>query len=81
MITTSRIISVQPDAEVAAPRATSWVVESLLRSARMACLACPLCGRLNIETCVFCGSPLCPIHDLACRVVNEVMCRSCWRNY
>jgi hypothetical protein len=79
--TTAQIIGVQPDAEVATQRVSSWIVELLLRSAHMVCLACPLCGRLNTEACVLCGSRLCPIHDLACRVVSEVMCQSCWRSY
>jgi hypothetical protein len=78
---TAQMIGVQPDAEVATPRASFWILELLLRSAHMVCLACPLCARLNTEACVLCGSCLCPTHDLACRVVTEVMCQSCWRNY
>jgi hypothetical protein len=81
MTTTAHITEVYSDAEITQRLVRSWIVELLLKSAHMVCLACPLCGRLNTETCVLCQASLCPTHDLASRVARNVICQSCWRDY
>jgi hypothetical protein len=81
MMTVVKIGEMYPEVEAAAPRASLWVVELLLKSAHMVCLACPLCGRLNAEVCVLCQACLCPTHDLGHRVASDPICQSCWRDY
>ena len=82
MTATAHINELHPHAVITRQRpASSWIAELLLKSAHMVCLVCPLCGRLNTATCVLCQASLCPTHDVAYRVVREVICQPCWRDY
>ena len=61
-------------------RADSTVTQLALTSEHMAWLVCPLCGRMGEENCAVCGAPLCPAHDVACRVAEDAICEMCWRD-
>jgi hypothetical protein len=61
--------------------ADSIVTLLVLTSAHMACLVCPLCGRMGTADCAVCGAPLCAAHDLAYRVAGDAICETCWRNH
>jgi hypothetical protein len=62
-------------------RADSIVTQLVLASEHMACLVCPLCGRMGTDDCAVCGATLCPAHDVACRVAGDAICETCWRNH
>jgi hypothetical protein len=61
-------------------QADSIVTQLVLSSEHMACLVCPLCGRMGTEDCAVCRVPLCPSHDVACHVAGDAICETCWRS-
>ena len=78
MSTSAQIVRLRREA---ATPPESWVVDLLLESSHMLCFACPLCGRLNTETCVLCQASLCATHDIALCLACNVICQSCWSVY